>query len=364
MISCCVIASCADSDRRKRSDYFSVPQNNQREIIIDSLLFINDSLVLPNTSYNGYTQIHNGKIYFADKYFAWIYEIENDLKKAKKHVGQGRGHGEIPLKKLAAYTIDAEGNHLIYGASNDIYTISSNFDYKGRYNYYVDSYRHKEKWNSANFYCPSYGDIVFKKYRNHYYFNVNGGDNEFNPVINDYFFDVAHIILEVSDSDGDVTRIMGRISPVVKYMTAFYFSNYDMDSNGNFYINFKCDTLVYKYDNDFNLLSSFGFAGINMDMNYEQIPNNGLGGKLRVEEMQTKGYFANITICGDYVFRPYKTGGKNNQSRMQIYKNEVLIGDIETPELLKVAGYIEPYFYSEIIGDEDAMRLTIYRFKL
>lgn len=356
--------ACDNNVRRDRASYFSVPQNNRCEISIDTLQFVCDTLQLPNTSYQGFTEIRNDKIYFADMYFSWIYEMNANYGDIKKHVGQGRGHGEIPLKKISAYTIDAEGNHIVCGTSNDIYTISPSFEYKGDYYYERGSLRSRKKWERDEFYCPSYGDLVLKKYRNHYYFNVNGGDRDFTAYLGEPFFNVAHTILEVDDKSGEVTRLMGRITPAVKYLSAFYFSNYDMDTSGNFYYNFRCDTLVYKYDNDYNLLSSFGFAGRNMDMSCEEMLNNGKGIAVRINDTKTKGHFANITVIGDYVFRPYRTGGTDNHCRMQIYKNEVLVGDVRIPELFRVAGYIEPYFYSEIIGDDDALQLTIYRFKL
>ena len=41
-----------------------------------------------------------------------------------------------------------------------------------------------------------------------------------------------------------------------------------------------------------------------------------------------------------------------------------LIADVQVPFGFKVMGYIDPYFYSEFICDEDNENLEIYRFKL
>ena len=41
-----------------------------------------------------------------------------------------------------------------------------------------------------------------------------------------------------------------------------------------------------------------------------------------------------------------------------------MIGDVQVPDGFKVLGYIEPYYYSEFVCDENDETIAIYRFKL
>ncbi len=49
---------------------------------------------------------------------------------------------------------------------------------------------------------------------------------------------------------------------------------------------------------------------------------------------------------------------------LQIYRNGILIGDVDVPRHLKVMGYIAPYYYSYVVSDDEEERLYLYRFEL
>ena len=58
-----------------------------------------------------------------------------------------------------------------------------------------------------------------------------------------------------------------------------------------------------------------------------------------------------------------RASGPIRKARLQIYKDGQMVGDCSVPKGLKVTGYIEPYYYSQVFNDNDE-GLTIYRFKL
>ena len=49
---------------------------------------------------------------------------------------------------------------------------------------------------------------------------------------------------------------------------------------------------------------------------------------------------------------------------LQIYKNGVLLGDVDVPKNSHVIGYIPPFYYAAIDTDDESETITMYKFKL
>ena len=81
-------------------------------------------------------------------------------------------------------------------------------------------------------------------------------------------------------------------------------------------------------------------------------------------EQEIRGRYTSLCVWGDLTFRTYLTGAPDYQNRLQIYDKTTMIGDVLVPSGFKVMGYIDPFFYSEFICDEDNENIEIYRFKL
>ena len=120
---------------------------------------------------------------------------------------------------------------------------------------------------------------------------------------------------------------------------------------------------MYVYDKSFRLKYSFGQKGKDMNQDYLRLSVESFQKELS-EEQNTKGRYTSLCIVGDMTFRTYRTGIPQNQTRLQIYEGTTLIGDIQVPEGFKTLGYIEPYYYSEFICDEEKESMELYRFKL
>jgi hypothetical protein len=65
----------------------------------------------------------------------------------------------------------------------------------------------------------------------------------------------------------------------------------------------------------------------------------------------------------DILLRTYQRSDTEPYDGLQIYKDGTLIGDVDIPKLMKIAGYIEPYIYGASV-DEDNESIKIFRFKL
>ncbi len=365
IITLALFSGCSDS----RDSFFTEPNNNQKLIKYDSLSFDVKEILLSNTSYVGYTDIRNDSIYFLDKYFCFLYVIDKEQNIVGRHLGQGRGRNEVPLKNAYGYAIDENGNHILMSTTNDIYTISPVFEYLGTtfYHYFNIGNEMNPVYKQLRHYCPIYEDLYINFFRGKLYIAVEGSSNDLIDFtqVGEKWYKHSRIIMEIDKEKGKVERVFGRISPNVPMCTAVYGHFFKIDEEGNFYVAYQADTLIYKYNNDYNILSAFGFDGVNMTKNYKKLPTELKEiNTVLFKELEDKGYFTSISLANGYLFRTYRTGGNNNQDRMQIYKDEVLVGDVAIPEQFKVAGYIEPYFYSNIVCNEDSERLTIYKFKL
>ena len=366
-ILCLLLTVCSSGCGKKKMEhasFFTQPSQNRKNIVVKSITLDTIPVVLPNTSYMGYSEMMNGKIYFADTYFCWVYEFDKNMQLVARRLGQGRGPREIPIKNFSGYAVSRDGDHYFVGSTRDIYIYDSEFNFKNKFSFMprVDNAQKADVFERDDFYSLNYDNMIIKPYKNHLYFNVVGGNEEYNILNSNYYFD-TRILMEVNIGNGEIEQVLGRLSPSTKYMSAFWQYQYDMDEEGNFYVSFEPDSLIYVYNNKYDIKYSFGHSGIGMNTDYLQLTAGREYGGQSSSERENKGYYSSVKKIGDYVFRTYKTGNDADHDRLQIYKDRVLTGDVEVPAGLSVMGYIAPYYYSHIVVDEYDETLTLYRFK-
>lgn len=144
--------------------------------------------------------------------------------------------------------------------------------------------------------------------------------------------------------------------------TSFDGVDFDIDREGNVYIGFHADSLMYVFDKNLKPRYAFGVSGKGMDRDYESVTMDNLRAYGR--NLSDKGYYSWVEFVDETktCFRSYKKGSMSDYDGLQIYKDGQIVGDCSVPKGLKVTGYIEPYYYSQVFNDDDG--LTIYRFKL
>jgi hypothetical protein len=114
------------------------------------------------------------------------------------------------------------------------------------------------------------------------------------------------------------------------------------------------------------MLQCYGFAGRDMDLNYTHANTPEEVGKIYRSERNSKGYYNWLEYVDEtgMLFRSYKKGVSALSDGLQIFKNGIMIGDVDVPKGTRVMGYIAPYYYSYIIPNDKLETLTIYRFQL
>ena len=130
------------------------------------------------------------------------------------------------------------------------------------------------------------------------------------------------------------------------------------------YVGFEADSTIYKYKQDEYPIKAFGYKGKNMNQNYQAIRSWEECSKMVSEDRTNKGYYTSLYVSptDNYIFRTYQKGSHDSTDGLQIYQNEVLIGDVPAPKGIKIIGYIAPYYYATCGIDEENERIELFKF--
>ena len=217
-------------------------------------------------------------------------------------------------------------------------------------------------------YMATYYKYTLRNHKNFLYFPISSQHPHYNYLTTPSFYKEARIIAKVNLNSGKVVDLMGRYSPTYQDKNTPQFSliNFDINSKGEIFVSFEADSLIYHYDNDFNIIGCFGASGKKMEANYTEIIDLNVFKKYRFEERKKFGFYNWLEIEQEKLFRCYSRGKAAKNNGLQIYNmGKKLIADVSIPkDMNKVIGYIEPYFYSNIVIDEMNEKMWIYRFKL
>lgn len=346
------------------SGFFCDPENNYIDLSIDSLEL---ECLLPNVSgisYVGFSAISGDGLFWADALFGNLNQFDKEGNYLNTVIHYGNGPHEIPVNRLEAYCVSDQGHHFFLDSSTNLYEFDQDYNLVNRILYYWNKKITKgDICERTEPYSTAWGDNVNLSVHNGlFYTNIYGESDEFNITIPEYY-KTARIIEPRDVRTGDPFPLLGRISPAVGYMTAFQKDFFRITDSGDFFVAYEADDLIYVYDSKYKLKYSFGQQGKNMNKDYKTLNVENFNNDLMVEQ-EIRGRYTSLSIWGDLTFRTYLTGSPDYQNRLQIYDETTMIADVQVPFGFKVMGYIDPYFYSEFICDEDNENLEIYRFKL
>ena len=362
LISCTIVLFSCENNTKSNHAISSIKNIQYTELNFEVMEIAMD---LETCSYNGYSGVDGDHLYFLDQFFCFLYEISPLGTILYRHLGLGNGPNEIPFRHHSGMTV--VGNELlIMGNTYDAYLFK---DYKNRERIQLKVSGDGRSLEDSRAYS-SFSEIVRKK-GNRYFYNIYSESAYCNSWEHSKsYFPNAHILMEV-----DLTN--GEEKPIGKY-SQYYVDNhdkinhlfqitYDIDDKDNFYVSYQADSLIYIYDKKFNPIKVFGFQGLNMDTHYERaLPNLNDFNRVWAEDYPNKGYYTwleYIDVTG-MTFRSYQKGSHTEFDGLQIYHDGILIADVVVPKQFKVAGYIPPYYISQIICDEEAETMKFYKFML
>ena len=218
-------------------------------------------------------------------------------------------------------------------------------------------------------YSPVYYKFILRKHNKHVFFPIQSQHPEFNFVESKNYYENARVLAKLDLQTGKVVDLLGRFSPVYQQFNnigQFSLVNFDIAPNGDFYLSYEADSVIYQYDADFNIKNAFGCKGKEMEQGYKEILNKQDFQHNYKKQRETKGYYTWIEYIAqrDLLFRSYQKSGTKANDGLQIYNDSILLGDVEVPKGMRVIGYIEPYFYSSTDIDEMGEKIKVYRFKI
>lgn len=359
-----LISSCKGGCVDEYSSFFCVPSDNQVCLTIDSLSLECIQPEVSGISYVGYSDIFGDHLYFADRLFASLYQFDKNGLFEKVVIRNGNGPHEIPISRFEGYCISDDGHHFFLDSSTNIFEYDKEFNLINRlFCYWKKKITKGKSYEQTDSYSTCWGDKVnLTVYNGKLYTNITGASETFNILAPDYYH-LARIIEPRDAQTGDPYPLLGRLSPEVRYMTAFQGDYFRITKEGAFVVAYEADDLMYVYDSCYQLQYAFGQPGYGMNKDYQPLSVNHFQETLS-QELETRGRYTSLSLVGDLTFRTYLTGTPFMETRLQIYNGTTFIGDVQVPDGFKVLGYINPYYYSYFICDEDKELIRIYRFML
>ncbi len=365
IISYLLLVSC----NKQTSPYPII--TSQQNIQIDSITFEKIELNLNEyeCSYYGYSYIRDTNLYYVDKYFCWLFIFSKDGKFIQRELGQGRGPKEVICNRISSISPCQNGDLMLLGYTLDHYFFNENFE---RAEAFMMQNNQKTRTNEkSDTYTTFYTNLLIKNFRNKLYYNIYSEADNFNFIDTpERYYQKAYTLMQVNKKNGNVEKLFCPYPPFyqehIGELNAMISLNYDIDSEGNLYVGFEADSTIYKYEKDKYPIKAFGYNGKNMNQKYRKTDTWKNFSTIMYEERKDKGYYTSLHVSpyNNYIFRTYQKGSHDSTDGLQIYQNEILIGDVPAPKGIKICGYIAPYYYSEIITDIDNDKMYVYRFKL
>lgn len=357
----------------EKSVFVSAPVNNVPKKILYSSLDI-ERIVLDsvNTSSFGESFITNDNmIAFVDKHFCTLSKFKPSGEYVQTFLGFGGGPGELQIGRVAGQSCMDDGRLALLGYNLDFHIVDSN--YMNNEVFVLNRKSNDLIEKSSLTYTNQYNDMVCRSYKDNVYFNVYSEHPKFNYLehMYEYLNKCCHI-WEINVKNKDDKRLLAPGYPASYYNDVnknaiFLGTCFDVDKQGNFYVKYDSDSLIYVYDNDFSPITTYGYEGSNMNKNYIPIYNYKECRKNYRSERNCKGYYYWIEYVDEtgLLFVSYRKES-DSLDGLQIYKDGKIIADVAVPEKFRVMGYIKPYYYSYVIPcmDDDDDSMQIYRFKM
>ena len=363
------LISCSTSTGKRDFSILplSLANTNISDIELDTIFL--DSVP---TSYVVESSMHLGKVYLLDKLFCMLYQFDNEGKLQGRYLGQGRAKNETTIGRVATHTFVGD-NLFLLDHSGGYHLYDKDFLKKDYFRLIYDKDWELNKiYETPKAYTQRYNDMVCRAFDGNVFFNVHLAFPEFNIVTTTKtHLERSANIQEICLKQEDFGRLLA-----IGYPDSYKHNSerkaiissvvFDINHQGDFYLTYEADSLIYVYDKDFHMKQCYGFLGRDMDLNYKSTSTPQEVGRYYREERNTKGFYNWLEYIDEtnMLFRSYQKGIGCVSDGLQIYQDGILIGDIDVPKGLKIMGYVEPYYYSYVLSDEEKEKLYLYRFKL
>lgn len=340
-----------------------------------------DSILLDKEYFSGvgFFSVGSSQLFFVDQVFSSVIAYNGDGLYEGTFLGKGDGpdeqnniHGFIPY--------GLKGNHVVLD-NFELVVFDKNFQKNTSYPIewdYSESYH--DMVNNPKGSMLGLYEIDWKSRGNNSTFLMTNDDEEVffpitmsHPTLNGYtseqYYEEVAIFGRYNLSKKKIVEGFGKRS--IEYLNHRFIPNFDFsyftERENEILVSFAIDPLIHVYGLDGNLKYKFGVEGKNLKTNYpktstidEALDNYKL-------DLEKAGFYQFVYFdeSSKLTFRTYFPEGIGKGfSRVQIYQENKLIGDVKAPERFRVIGKIDDHFYADGIVDELNDRMGIYKFRL
>lgn len=361
------VLSCRNGEQKGFADI--VPDSDRIEIRYDSINI--ERIVLDSVycSYYGFSGISPaGYIYYYDRYFGYIYEFDSEGKCQSRHLGIGRSNQETTFRDCVN-AVFSDSEFVLLSTGLDFEIFDSDYSLEKRFTLV---YRPDIRGDASSFetYSFSWDNRVARIRDGIFYLGMMSEHPEFNC------FTAGEKFLEQGRHIGRIDLTEEKSLPmIVKGFPQIYhqekascasFGGVNFDVGEDFlYVGYEADSLIYRCDFAGEPESCFGISGNDMDLAYASVRSWDDMPVYR-KNRETKGRYGWIEYIDEtgFLFRSYCKGVHSLSDGLQIYRDGVLMADVDVPKGFKVVGYLAPYYYSQVFEDDENGKLEIMRFRL
>lgn len=371
-----VILGCTGSDQ-----YSNLPYNEKKNIVysgIESEDFIIDGSM---SSMDGQWLMKDSLLYFVDRHVVGVNVYDKNGMFMDSFIDMGRGPNEM-ISQSAYSTFDlSNGNFVMYDSnySFNVFKQDHTKEFVSETWVYMAPklYDGKEYQKLVEFPTPS--SLAVYDY-NFMCDRVCVSDNvAFLPVIIEHpkynGYDKGcnakdcwknsstFLAFDIHDILGSF-KLFGSFPPVYSKHNIPIFATYDFQLvDGKFYVSYAADPKIYVMDCDGTLLHSFGSPGNKVSCKFPDTNTFEEYEECFEIQRQQYGHYDRLFSCADFLFREYYDDdcGWN----LQVYENEILVGDFPLDCHLDIFGCCDGSFFAfkKIDYEGEAFVLTKFRLK-
>ncbi len=356
-----ILSSCKETTQSSK-EYFNKVLN-QRKAKNQKITIEIDTLKIGNeieTSFSGNFTICKNSIVFNDIFFGYLFNFDKNLNLLSKKLGIGSQQNELKGADYITFSNITNKYYVLSSKTGIIAVINSKFQKEKEFKINFNIKRTKEEVINKplpylmDSYELDYGyDGILKVFdENHLAIAITSSHPKFNGYFNsNFYYENSRIIALINLEDEYIDKLIGRRPPLFlkQQLPNYDHFNYEINKS-SLYLNFYPEATIYKIDKEKDVVeSAFGIQGSEMKTDYITTYSYKEAYKREFEDYNNYNIYNSLYVDNNnLIFRGYtKSNLKNNG--LQIYKNEVLIADLNFPKGYKIIGKIDNDYYASKI---------------
>lgn len=329
-----------------------------------------------NSSLVGFWALVNNDVVFCDQIFGTISFFDRDGNETRVSLGLGEGPSETAgiyglssksdesISILNSFTVESFNKELILERKIPIKWNTENLSYRQLENDPQPDLSgiYEILWR------PKGINNLVKSYKRGMLLPIGSTHPLFNGYMHEKYYEEAAIFGLIDPESGEFIKLGGTRGDIYlekPFIPNFDFISYDVLQE-EIHVTFGPDPAVYVFDQEFNKILKYGTYPDGFKHDYHQTRDYNSAEERWRKDMRSYGY-NDWLYCDEKtnrVFRTVKPTGVNGPSVLQVYEDQVLVGELDVPERFRVVGRIGDEYIADGIVDEENFKLAYYRFKL